>query len=405
MKDVVFLSTPSARRATAQVCQHRVVIAISIHALREEGDFRTCVWLAGFLEFLSTPSARRATGRPERPSRPNRISIHALREEGDEHRRRTERGEGAFLSTPSARRATRLCLCFQGCTAISIHALREEGDHTIRCAVMSEEVISIHALREEGDPVPEEKKLEDRVFLSTPSARRATAVAVLARTVVVISIHALREEGDLIAEPKGYKFTISIHALREEGDRSCAEGFAPDGGISIHALREEGDGRWSCTAASVKLFLSTPSARRATPCRTRCSRSSSYFYPRPPRGGRRMRRTRRACATGYFYPRPPRGGRLMSMRAGMPWLLFLSTPSARRATLGATESRFPDEYFYPRPPRGGRPGTTKALMLAQQFLSTPSARRATPVFRFYVVGYPISIHALREEGDRVCFHR
>ena len=56
---------------------------------------------------------------------------------------------------------------------------------------------------------------------------------------------------------------ISIHALREEGDlqdRRLQLGKA----ISIHALREEGD-RASSTATS----------------------TCSYFYPRPPRGGRR----------------------------------------------------------------------------------------------------------------------
>ena len=35
---ILFLSTPSARRATllAQICKYRIII--SIHALREEGD-------------------------------------------------------------------------------------------------------------------------------------------------------------------------------------------------------------------------------------------------------------------------------------------------------------------------------------------------------------------------------
>ena len=33
--------------------------------------------------FLSTPSARRATGQLDQPQRPGTISIHALREEGD----------------------------------------------------------------------------------------------------------------------------------------------------------------------------------------------------------------------------------------------------------------------------------------------------------------------------------
>ena len=56
---------------------------------------------------------------------------------------------------------------------------------------------------------------------------------------------------------------ISIHALREEGDRlSCPRALAAH--ISIHALREEGDGFVPSRVLTVYLFLSTPSARRAT---------------------------------------------------------------------------------------------------------------------------------------------
>ena len=58
--------------------------AISIHALREEGDTNGLVAFANGYIFLSTPSARRATFKPEQSS--------VL--------------QGLFLSTPSARRAT-----------------------------------------------------------------------------------------------------------------------------------------------------------------------------------------------------------------------------------------------------------------------------------------------------------
>ena len=34
----IFLSTPSARRATFHLCHHGIFPVISIHALREEGD-------------------------------------------------------------------------------------------------------------------------------------------------------------------------------------------------------------------------------------------------------------------------------------------------------------------------------------------------------------------------------
>ena len=57
---MVFQSTPSARRATAQ----NLVPSLAVL-------------------FQSTPSARRATPRRQREDYANHISIHALREEGD----------------------------------------------------------------------------------------------------------------------------------------------------------------------------------------------------------------------------------------------------------------------------------------------------------------------------------
>ena len=56
-------------------------------------------------------------------------------------------------------------------------------------------------------------------------------------------------------------------------------------------------------------------------------------------------------------------------------------------------------YFYPRPPHGGRPAQLKKRQTIREFLSTPSARRATLAPESYSVAGPISIHALREEGD------
>ena len=124
---------------------------ISIHALREEGDYMRMMQLLSNAVFLSTPSARRATSklfhsltrhddfypRPPRGGRPAGrtygqqvlfISIHALREEGD-LRKTVDRPEpSGFLSTPSARRATVMRAVMLSVQPISIHALREEGD-------------------------------------------------------------------------------------------------------------------------------------------------------------------------------------------------------------------------------------------------------------------------------------
>ena len=147
----VFLSTPSARRATQHVHQDngRNVISIhalreegdqahqgavdltdliSIHALREEGDFWRFPWTGCWAKFLSTPSARRATKYSGNDLDCDEISIHALREEGDRCDRRFRCKSTTFLSTPSARRATPAIFLCKFSDFISIHALREEGD-------------------------------------------------------------------------------------------------------------------------------------------------------------------------------------------------------------------------------------------------------------------------------------
>ena len=101
-------------------------------------------------------------------------------------------------------------------------------------------LISIHALREEGDRRDRDPEVVDIVFLSTPSARRATGDSSRKIRAPYISIHALREEGDAVGAYVAFHKGISIHALREEGD----------GWRAWHRLCQQ------------------------------------YFYPRPPRGGR-----------------------------------------------------------------------------------------------------------------------
>ena len=101
----------------------------------------------------------------------------------------------------------------------------------------------------------------------------------------------------------------------------------------------------------------------------------------------------------HFYPRPPRGGRLQAFRLPCRHRSFLSTPSARRATLQSTKPAEIRSYFYPRPPRGGRLSYRLKGIDSVIFLSTPSARRATTCGNKILKTMDISIHALREEGD------
>ena len=147
----IFLSTPSARRATWITSKRCSRLSISIHALREEGDLLKDFILDNAHQFLSTPSARRATNRAVVAAVLDVISIHALREEGDVAKCSYKIPEFTFLSTPSARRATRKFVRHRPDRRISIHALREEGDRGVHFLDDGVEVISIHALREEGD--------------------------------------------------------------------------------------------------------------------------------------------------------------------------------------------------------------------------------------------------------------
>ena len=146
------------------------------------------------------------------------------------------------------------------------------------------------------------------LFLSTPSARRATDVLEL-RT----------------SELKNF------YPRPPRGGRRCGQEKQAVGGvISIHALREEGDAFTPSGSARPSAFLSTPSARRATATPPLQLTLRTYFYPRPPRGGR-PKHYSPGDSRCDFYPRPPRGGRRH---------FILNGGSVRN--------------FYPRPPRGGR---------------------------------------------------
>ena len=202
----------------------------------------------------------------------------------------------------------------------------------------------------------------------------------------------LRSRGYL-SEPE----SISIHALREEGDVSTA-GLVPVDDISIHALREEGDAKQAVLSGQEKISIHA----------LREEGDSNDLIAERQRAN--------------FYPRPPRGGRPVKPSSWMPYSLFLSTPSARRATIrqerqilpwsdfyprpprGGRLAPVPHQsglkvYFYPRPPRGGRQYWVFEGRTDRKFLSTPSARRATAGTILAGALLGISIHALREEGD------
>ena len=125
-----------------------------------------------------------------------------------------------FLSTPSARRAT-LAYALNGSELTYFYPRPPRGGRPPAPKINARTIkISIHALREEGDEVNFAGLVKATVFLSTPSARRATDSFEGQFGLFDISIHALREEGDLNSAILSAPFIISIHALREEGDQA-----------------------------------------------------------------------------------------------------------------------------------------------------------------------------------------
>ena len=236
---------------------------------------------------------------------------------------------------------------------ISIHALREEGDRNpwksltfpryfyprpprggrpkFKYPKQPDLEISIHALREEGDNVPREWIERVVVFLSTPSARRATEDLVEAGRISQISIHALREEGDAAYRDDGHGHR-NFYPRPPRGGRLQFRQAYSDAG----------------------LFLSTPSARRATPMMTTSTRMQPRFLSTPS-----ARRATRAdvghrLSEGRFLSTPSARRATDNSASFLPGEGFLSTPSARRATSRAARTDGILHDFYPRPPRGGR---------------------------------------------------
>ena len=236
-----------------------------------------------------------------------------------------------FLSTPSARRATHAPDFVYLFAFISIHALREEGDaflfrqSPLRCYFYPRPPRG-------GRQCSQSKRLGTKKFLSTPSARRATNTSYQrAMADIFLSTPSARRATEwadkmgiakqFLSTPSARRATLVLH------------GADVVQAISIHALREEGDiGQSSMSAPSVD------------------------FYPRPPRGGRPEEQGQLYQRQADFYPRPPRGGRRRAafLRQHRPPIsihalreegdarrnarghqtVFLSTPTARRATFG-----------------------------------------------------------------------
>ena len=237
---MLFLSTPSARRATGRGTHDGLYRLISIHALREEGDACSAVMPYTIINFYPRPP--RGGRRGMRRGSPDLRNFYP----------RPPRGGRRRQPVQWPRRFS-----------ISIHALREEGDLPLGRNETARK-ISIHALREEGDVREDSQRRKDRNFYPRPPRGGRPPATTPSPFPYAISIHALREEGDrqrFLRVVQGVEFLSTPSARRATSSTGTT---TPDSTISIHALREEGD-FWP-----IRRF-----------------QNLRYFYPRPPRGGRR----------------------------------------------------------------------------------------------------------------------
>ena len=302
-----------------------------------------------------------------------------------------------FLSTPSARRATKEQRELIEAHPISIHALREEGDTSL--LVLPVYRINFYPRPPRGGrPALEQGHTEvHRIFLSTPSARRATAPKT-SSLVGALSFLSTPSARRATIDHSGYQFVIKNFYPRP-----------PRGGRRLHGCRFAGlrnfyprpprGGRQPRSYDEIlnDLFLSTPSARRAT----------GSHHPHRPQVAISIHALREegdfftaqgAAWSGHFYPRPPRGGRRLP--DGRIFTVSISIHALREEGDDRRRSLMQTHrYFYPRPPRGGRQLAKWSYFISPVFLSTPSARRATKTEAAITAKILISIHALREEGD------
>ena len=241
----------------------RHIRLISIHALREEGDPLPPGPAAEHKDFYPRPPRG---GRPLRfcPSAPEKNDFYPRPPRGGRRSYGSpQKSLHPFLSTPSARRATyrrvphghptqdfyprppRGGRPFPGLPAPAVpnfYPRPPRGGRHLESVMLEQTDIDFYPRPPRGGRPIKKYGYDVAVqFLSTPSARRATRKRGGISMSRIISIHALREEGDLDRGLVFFRHDISIHALREEGD--CNTG---DRG-----------------------------------------RRGGYFYPRPPRGGRR----------------------------------------------------------------------------------------------------------------------
>ena len=164
------------------------------------------------------------------------------------------------------------------------------GGRLVRVSVLCiVNTISIHALREEGDMAvvcPHGLHLQ---FLSTPSARRATFHSAAPLQTLESHFYPRPPRGgrrfSLRCSKHPNKF-LSTPSARRATSACTSEIQLLLQFLSTPSARRA-TFRFQNSMFLLPIFLSTPSARRATAPLLMGLAKPMYFYPRPPRGGRR----------------------------------------------------------------------------------------------------------------------
>ena len=124
----------------------------------------------------------------------------------------------------------------------------------------------------------------------------------------------------------------------------------------------------------------------------------TFLSTLPARGATNKRRCMHIAA-GDFYPRSPRGERRVALRSTRYSCTFLSTLPARGATYIASFLKLSQGAFLSTLPARGATVQTAFGISYVEFLSTLPARGATCVLHHRVGAFFISIHAPREGSD------
>ena len=195
---------------------------------------------------------------------------------------------------------------------------------------MQQLLISIHVPREGDDRRAQGREAAPGRFLSTSPARGTTGGGMKFELLGTISIHVPRE-GDDAASGARRCGSCNFYPRPPRGGRQTSVTFCTMSTRFLSTSPARGTTHILQLLVILFTFLSTSPARGTTASRRHPPRRWSYFYPRPPRGGR------------HGGPRHP----------GVSGKISIHVPREGDDRAGLLVCGL-DCHFYPRPPRGGR---------------------------------------------------